>query len=337
MKLFIISMILMTVSIGFGRCSEEDEPRWRWDGNITETLEANAVEPLNIENYAGNTQNVHPKVLYFEQGWNGYEFWMAYTPYPHGRVMYENPSLAVSHDGINWDVPPGVTNPLIEQPDCGFNSDTHLVYDKEKDRMELWYRPYDNHLYRDKWDRLVSRDGRNWSEPEEVIPWGKSNELRMSASVWIEKGTYKMIFCDSKNLYLTLSGGEVDGWKWTQPELIEVDWEELTPWHLDAIYDEVEGTIKMVVCAYGPDGHFEAADLYYIESDETLKTTSSPTLILERGPYKVNFDFQSIYRASLVKARGLYYLYYSGIDAWKGRHIGLSIGDSPLTLKGMGR
>ncbi|MCH5229084.1 MAG: hypothetical protein J1F12_03695 [Muribaculaceae bacterium] len=54
---------------------------------------ANAKDILKIENYLGNYENIHPKVLFFENGWNGYEFWMAYTPYPLGEVNSENPCL----------------------------------------------------------------------------------------------------------------------------------------------------------------------------------------------------------------------------------------------------
>lgn len=51
---------------------------------------------LEIMNYLGNTQNTHPKVLYFKDGWNGYKYWMAYTAYPFADDTAENPCLAVS-------------------------------------------------------------------------------------------------------------------------------------------------------------------------------------------------------------------------------------------------
>ena len=41
--------------------------------------QANADVPLNIRTYDGFDQPCHPKVLYFEEGWNGHRYWMAYT------------------------------------------------------------------------------------------------------------------------------------------------------------------------------------------------------------------------------------------------------------------
>lgn len=67
----------------------------------------NASSPLNIESYvADNNEVVHPDVLYFENGWNGYEYWMVFTPFPNSNAQYENPSIAVSHDGLIWEIPP---------------------------------------------------------------------------------------------------------------------------------------------------------------------------------------------------------------------------------------
>ena len=37
---------------------------------------------LDIISSYGDDQAFHPKVLNFEKPWNGYRYWMAYTPYP---------------------------------------------------------------------------------------------------------------------------------------------------------------------------------------------------------------------------------------------------------------
>ena len=51
---------------------------------------ANAAQPLPLKSYFGGTQNIHPKVLYIEEGFGGHLFWMAYTPYPWYIERFEN-------------------------------------------------------------------------------------------------------------------------------------------------------------------------------------------------------------------------------------------------------
>lgn len=69
--------------------------------------------PTPIPTYDGSGSSVHPSVLHFATGWHGWQYVMAYTPYPLLRAAYENPSLAVSHDGLVWVTPPGLHNPVL--------------------------------------------------------------------------------------------------------------------------------------------------------------------------------------------------------------------------------
>src|SRR5699024_8293928 len=65
---------------------------------------------LDIPTYEGSGKAVHPSVHAFRIPWNGYRFWMAFTPYPN--TQHENPSIVASGDGVNWVVPSGLTNPI---------------------------------------------------------------------------------------------------------------------------------------------------------------------------------------------------------------------------------
>ena len=38
--------------------------------------------PLEIKTPDGYNEPYHPSVLYFENGWKGYRYWMAFTPMP---------------------------------------------------------------------------------------------------------------------------------------------------------------------------------------------------------------------------------------------------------------
>lgn len=294
---------------------------------------ANAEDILKIDNYLGNTENIHPKVLYFEEGWNGYEFWMAYTPYPLGSTDAENPCLAVSHDGIDWITPEGLTNPLSPTPANGYNSDTHLVYDAEKDHMEIWWRPYDHQLA-DGLSRRISSDGIHWGPEETVVDYKQFSEGVMSPAVWIADGKYKLIYCNGSRLKYMESPYEASRFEWSEPVELPIAWGGLYAWHHDAILDE-QGNLELVVCAFERGGNNNTADLYYVKMDPDLQKASVPELILKRGEGERDFDHRSIYRSSLVKVGTLYYLYYSAIDDGWHRYMTLSRGKTPQSLVGL--
>lgn len=92
--------------------------------------------------------NVHPSVLDMEeelgagQTWNGYRYWMAFTPYPQQLTSTENPCIVASNDGDTWVEPPGVTNPLAPQPSGGYNSDPAIAMDPDGVTMHYIWRDY---------------------------------------------------------------------------------------------------------------------------------------------------------------------------------------------------
>lgn len=60
---------------------------------------------LNIISSYGDKEAYHPKVIAFKEKWNGYKYWMSFTPYPKGKFAKENPHIVASNDLINWEVP----------------------------------------------------------------------------------------------------------------------------------------------------------------------------------------------------------------------------------------
>lgn len=100
-----------------------------------------AASALAIPCFDGSTEAIHPSVKYFPEGWNGYRYWMAHTPYTGNQAIVEQPSIACSNDRETWIDPPGVTNP-IDQPavpsQTSFYPDTEIFM--EGDRMWVVYR-----------------------------------------------------------------------------------------------------------------------------------------------------------------------------------------------------
>lgn len=88
------------------------------NGNYPGINDPAFVKDINTPNFA----YCHPDVQYFPNGFNGYKYWMIFTPFLGviGNVReserYENPTIAVSNDGINWSNPSGVATPLQRAP-----------------------------------------------------------------------------------------------------------------------------------------------------------------------------------------------------------------------------
>lgn len=77
------------------------------------------VFPLAVPSPTGIPGVCHPSVL--KTNWNGHKYWMAFAswpPAPDGitgspwQGAFENPSIVVSEDGINWYEPRGIRNPI---------------------------------------------------------------------------------------------------------------------------------------------------------------------------------------------------------------------------------
>jgi hypothetical protein len=73
---------------------------------------------------------VHPDIIYFPEGKDGYKYWMVYTPYPPSSK--ENPSIVRSNDGTSW-TDAGITNPIILRGASGSwndieNSDPDMIF-----------------------------------------------------------------------------------------------------------------------------------------------------------------------------------------------------------------
>lgn len=161
----------------------------------------NKYRLVTIPTYDGSYQLTHPRVLYFSNGWNGYRYWMSMTPYPYENAFYENPSIVVSNDGINWATPEGLKNPVSGIPSDvksgGHYSDSHLVMNG--DTMELWYRYNPSLNNKSKkcrpnnsinlYYRRTSKDGIHWSQPQKLI---QSSDGHLSLCVNYENGLYKI-------------------------------------------------------------------------------------------------------------------------------------------------
>lgn len=101
-------ILLSGVSVA---AAEPDSIEVKASSNIGEWFERYPQNPLPVPQDSAQGV-VHPDILYFPDGFEGYKYWLFYTPYP--PPSQENPYLAVSNDGIQFSSE-GFHNPLIER------------------------------------------------------------------------------------------------------------------------------------------------------------------------------------------------------------------------------
>lgn len=281
---------------------------------------------LLIKNFAGNYQNIHPKVLYFEQGFNNYKFWMVYTPYPYGDTRYENVCITVSNDGIIWENIKDVTNPIVPQYCNGYNSDPHLVYNEDKNHLEIWYRPYSTALLKSRIVRTTSLDGISWSEEQVIFDFDDNQKL--SPVVIYEDNRYKLWICNQGVIQYTESSSD-NPFSWLPYRTLSINNKDLHLWHMDIINTASIG-YEYFICAYEPGETNNSANLYYtVENDNVF---SDLQVIIDKGneyEYKIE---RSIYRTSVCHVNDKYYIYCSSIsENWK-RHMMLIACDDILNI-----
>lgn len=292
---------------------------------------------LDIQTPDGSNQPYHPSVLFFENAWNGWEYWMAFTPMPIGAKPYtdrwECPCVVVSHDGINWCYP-GEKRYLddlnqVQIADMDYFSDPHLVYDKEKDKLYLYYRLSEGKGKHDKKRITLYRkdtsDGITWSERKKVI----YDEIVME-----DKPTSPAIMKNSSNNYQMWYVAEgsrkykhsvyhvssTDGIHFSKREKVKLA-NEVDPWHIDC--QNIDGKYYMVAFSF----------------DEKLTLLSSMDgmdfefvkVLIGASNQLGSFYRIGIYRSCLVKDNGSYKLYLSAKSGSR-VSIGLMEGNNLIDL-----
>lgn len=270
---------------------------------------ANAKNKLNLINYLGNVDNIHPKVLYFEAGLYGHKFWMAYTPYPNMDATTENPCIAYSDDGRLWYGIAG--NPLDSNPtidgELAYNSDTHLVYNGS--RLECWWRTYSSAGQPSKaiTYRMVSTDGITWSG-KEALHTVDSTGKDLSPAVIFKDYTYHIWTVNSLTdviEYYTSSDGT--DWQFVGTIDLPLTFEEeaFNPWHLDVEF--MDNKFYFVINAKSKT---TTRWIVFLASSSLANGSdcSVPCAVVLNNPN--SWDFQ-LYRSCIVKVGAEYMIFYS--------------------------
>lgn len=266
---------------------------------------------------------LHPSITYFPNGWRGYNYWCAYTPYPNADSAFENPCVAASKDGHTW-VPIG-PQPVFPRPSLStFNSDTDITYDAANNALVMIYRVSGDGIHR--LFITTSTDGASWSSP--VLIWtGNSAAFRdiASPSIWYNNTTAKWEIVGHNiadgaawALVKITSSSLLSGWDTTLTSLTFVAPAGRKWWHsqfrrlssgaIVGIAQDNSGTVGVpgnLYCAYSADGltfSYSALDVsggWYRPSFVIRKDVFS-------GDYGVDFFGSKLNTATLFRARMLF-------------------------------
>lgn len=301
--------------------------------------------PLAINTFDGSNSPYHPSVKYRKDGFGGYDYIMAETPFyltlpsvgDNYRDQFECPSIHYSHDGIHWREI--ANNPIDnltreEVKNRDYFSDPDLV--ETPNGLECWYRL--NRRYGKETNqenilllRKISKDGINWGAREVIADLQNANphvglgNIVISQCVLYEDGKYKCWYVDDIHLHkekICYSESFDDTRTWSNKTVVKLNGPDITPWHLHVLRD----------------GDIIWLTIYDHRSISLWKATNETefvyvrTLVSPCGVYG-SFYSNNTYRACLTKVSdNLYRLYFSADDMFRS-YIGIMEGGSPDSLK----
>ncbi len=283
---------------------------------------------LNIKGPYDDIQSYHPKIISFNSPWHNYKYWMSYTPYPTGDDLKENPCIAVSNDLINWKEPGNSKiNPLDEPANKEkakvYNSDAHLVYNDNLDRLECYWRFVDNYKKITVIYRRCSNDGINWSPKEETLYMPDRTKADcISPAIIYENNLYKMWYVQTEGILKYAESK--DGINWENFKDIDIKYDnKLKIWHLDVI--KTQNGYEMLSVAFKNFSQRNDMSLYYSNSADGINWKTSKEILKPTVKSK-NWDNKGIYRSSFIYEDGIYYVFYGGTDKNYNHGTGLVIG-----------
>lgn len=289
--------------------------------------------PCEIPTYDGYDQTLHPTVLDFGGKWNGYRWWMMHTPYPVGiegvwADGQENPSLVASNDCVTWT--PVGPQPLVPQPEVGYNSDPELVWNPVARRIEFWWRPADGGGIR--LDHMHSTDGTSWSErTTQIKPLGNfvspsivryaDDDWRM----WLPDASESSSTPPSFRLYRSQATSSEGPWSTPIPTSAGGVDASLQVWHAGVARNPTSGTLYGLAHAYATNGIHAA-----ISVDGGATWTWDPDPVLRDVPD--TWTQGGMYRPCLVlHENGTHArVWYSGRSTALGWRIGYA--ELPLSV-----
>jgi len=314
-----------------GSAEEPDSVFLLWDGFEDFESRLNAPDSLGTPTYDGSGQAAHPDVVFSPEGWgspNAYHYYMMMTPYPDGNENFENPSLLASNDGLLWQVPPGVTNPLRPGAAGGYNSDPDILFAEGQLRAYYCWAAGPGGDDTSRVLTFSSEDGVNWSDTTQVL---KAPNYLVSPTLLVEDSTFMMWYVKTENCWSDTSTVHrrlsSDGFNWGSEETVSLSLDGWVTWHLDV--QPIDSGYVMLVAAYREELSCESTALFWAQSSDGLIWSMSSTPLLQAG--SSGWDEDLIYRSSFLVEDDTCRIWYSarrtdgvtGAEFW---HVGYTQG-----------
>lgn len=226
--------------------------------------------PCLVPTPEGSGQVVHPGVVEFASPWNGYNFWMANTPYPMSDKQYELPIVLVSNDGQNWQEPPGIQNPIETWDGSVYYPDTDLFFDSASNQLWMYYlssAPGTTRYY-----RRTSSNGVDWSARQEVmsLPY----EDRILSPAVLHNGTEYVLYGVRHKDRTVARATSADGITWSALTACTSSGSpqgQIGFWHCDVSYDADDGKYYLWAT--------DSERIYLYESSDGLAFSFVKTLL----------------------------------------------------------
>jgi len=247
--------------------------------------------------------------VYVPDGFSGFKYWMAFTPYPKSDDRLENPSLRASQDGLHWVLPPGVPDPIVPPPPSpAHHADCDLVL--KNGVMHLFYMTT-NELHRaTTFSVTTSAEGSDWSTPTVVYQgqFGVSPAVVAGDDCWLM--WYVRYDSDKRGSAseLLLRRG-ADAASWSEDERVcSVRIEGHVLWHIDVI--RVNEGFEALLTAFPEGAGPWRSRLFHGASSDGIRWSLSQEQPILR-PSVAGWDSRLIYRSTLLKADDSYRVWYS--------------------------
>lgn len=322
--LFIILVVLVFMQSCGGGSGVENTPSESTgaDFSLLNSIPVDQTVLLNIPTYDGSGQVVHPDVIIKD-----HQFKMAITPYAYSDLDLENPSFYVSDDGINFQPPPGLENPIIDHPNNGYNDDPDLIYNVRSNQYYIYYNetPYNSNTH--KRDRqylslLSSSDTIDWTDKRVLaFNFGAKDPFVVSPAVIVSNGTYYLFHVEidtANDHYCGVSDPHQhtisvftspDGLSWDKSNDTGIAINlppNFNPWHLNVI----QNGSKFYMLVNGYEGAFcNNHNLYMAVSDDLIHWNFIQKPLIRAS--KELYNSRIIYRSAGVINGDDLFIYFS--------------------------
>ena len=269
---------------------------------------------LDIPTYEGSGQTVHPQVLFFEEKFMGYHYIMVMTPYPFSDSAHENPSVLGSQDGIIWEVPDGVVNPVVGVPfdvrHGGHYSDPFLL--RKGDTLEMWFRhtlavytggrySLDNSRH-NRIYRTVTKDLSNWETLETVLECFDGINPFMSVVVMHDGERYRLWYATYQSVLFYIESTDLINW--SERVRIHHDLGGLGIWHHDIIFTGEKYEALFISADWGNVPLFR---LFYAVSYDAKNFGTGREISI--GRISPELEEMTVHKSTFVRHEGIYQMY----------------------------